>query len=111
MIARVWHGWTNHDNAKAYETLLLTSILPGIAAKGLPGYLGAHLYRRVDRERVEFITTMFFDSIESVRAFAGEDYEKAVVPPEAQKLLARYDPRSRHCEVLLTSFNDSGFTR
>jgi hypothetical protein len=100
MIARVWHGWTNHENAKAYETLLLNTILPAIARREIAGYLGTHLYRRVDRERVEFVTTMYFDSIESVRAFAGEDYETAVVPPDAQKLLARFDPRSRHYEVL-----------
>jgi hypothetical protein len=48
---------------------------------------------------VEFITIMWFDSIEAVRAFAGEDYEVAVVPPEARALLARFDGRSQHYEV------------
>jgi hypothetical protein len=100
MIARIWHGWTSHENAKAYETLLLTTVLPAIAERRIAGYRGAHLYRHVDRERVEFITTLYFETIEAVKAFAGEDYETAVVPAEAQKLLARFDPRSRHYEVL-----------
>jgi hypothetical protein len=42
---------------------------------------------------------MWFDSIEAVRAFAGEDYEKAVVPPKARTLLLRFDQRSQHYEV------------
>jgi hypothetical protein len=40
-----------------------------------------------------------FDSLDAVRAFAGEDHEAAVVPPEAQALLVRYDRRSAHYEV------------
>jgi hypothetical protein len=41
MICRLWHGWTTPANAAAYERLLRTEILPGIAARGLPGYRGA----------------------------------------------------------------------
>ena len=42
----------------------------------------------------------YFESIDAVRAFAGEDYEAAVVPREARELLTRFDDRSRHYEVL-----------
>jgi len=42
---------------------------------------------------------MWFDGIDAVRAFAGEDYEAAVVPPKARKLLSRFDARSQHYEV------------
>jgi hypothetical protein len=42
---------------------------------------------------------MWFDSIAAVRAFAGEDYEIAVVPPQARALLSRFDERSQHYEV------------
>jgi hypothetical protein len=48
---------------------------------------------------VEFVTLMWFDSIEAVRAFAGPDYEMAVVPPAARELLQRFDSRSAHYEV------------
>ena len=42
---------------------------------------------------------MWFDSLESVEAFAGADYETAVVPPKARAVLKRFDARSRHYEV------------
>jgi hypothetical protein len=48
---------------------------------------------------VEFVTVMWFDSLDAVRAFAGEDHEASVVPPAAQELLARFDERSQHDEV------------
>lgn len=47
----------------------------------------------------EFVTLMWFESIESVRAFAGEQYEVAVVPPAARALLLRFDERSAHYDV------------
>jgi hypothetical protein len=48
---------------------------------------------------VEFVTIMWFDSLDAVRSFAGEDYEVAVVPQKARALLARFDARSQHYEV------------
>jgi len=101
MISRVWHGWTTHANARAYERLLRDTILPGILGRGLAGYGGAWLYRRDLPEEVEFVTTMLFDSVDAVRAFAGPEYEVAVVPPAARALLARFDARAAHYDVLL----------
>jgi heme-degrading monooxygenase HmoA len=100
MIARLWHGWTSRDNAEAYEALLRGEILPGIHQ--VAGYRGAHLLRRDREVEVEFVTLTYFDSMDAVRAFAGEDFEVAVVPPKARKLLARFDQRSMHYEVALS---------
>ncbi len=102
MISRIWHGWTTPANSPVYEKLLRTEILPGIAAKGLPGYRGAHLLRREAGGDVEFITLLWFDSMEGVRALAGDDYEVAYVPQKARAVLARFDARSQHYETLLT---------
>lgn len=99
MISRVWHGWTTPANADAYEPLLKSEIFPGIQNRQIAGYRGIHLLRRNLGDEVEFITVMWFDSIEAVRAFAGEDYETAVVPAKARALLARFDARSQHYEV------------
>ena len=101
MISRVWHGWTTPGNARAYERLLREEILPGIAAKRLPGYHGAHLLRREVGHEVEFMTVLWFDSLAGVRALAGEDYETAYVPPEARAVLARFDARSAHYETVM----------
>ena len=101
MISRVWHGWTTRENAAAYEELLRSEILPGIASRSIPGLRGAHLLRRDVPEGVEFVTILWFDTLEAVREFAGEDYEAAVVPEKARRLLSRFDARSQHYETVL----------
>ena len=99
MISRIWHGWTVPANADAYESLLKSEIFVGIQNRQISGYRGIQLLRRDVEDEVEFVTIMWFDSIDAIRDFAGEDYEVAVVPPKAQKLLARFDQRSQHYEV------------
>jgi len=99
MISRVWHGWTTPANADAYEAFLKSEIFTGIQDRQIAGYRGIHLFRRNLGDEVEFVTIMWFDTIEAVRAFAGEDYEVAVVPPKARALLSRFDARSQHYEV------------
>jgi hypothetical protein len=103
MICRIWHGWTTHENAADYQSLLEEEILPGIAARRIGGYMGEHLLRRDLEGEVEFVTILWFESIEAVRAFAGEDYEVAVVPPQARALLSRFDERSQHYQTLLAN--------
>jgi len=100
MISRIWHGWTTRENADAYEQLLRTEIFSGIAKRSIQGYRGIHLLRRDVEDSVEFVTIMWFDSPDAVRAFAGDDYEVAVVPPKARQLLSRFDSRSAHYDVV-----------
>ena len=99
MICRIWHGWTQPADADAYEQLLRNEILVGISDRGIPGYRGLQLLRRELEGDVEFVTLMWFDTLDAVRIFAGEDYEQAVVPPKARALLSRHDLRSQHYEV------------
>ncbi len=99
MIARLWHGWTKPENADAYENLLKTQIFPGILARNIAGFQKIELLRRAAGDEVEFITLMYFSSLDAIRAFAGEDYEVAVVPPAARAVLSRFDARSVHYEV------------
>ena len=101
MIARIWHGWTTPDNADEYEALLQEEIFAGIQDRHIAGFRDIHLLRRETGAEVEFVTIMHFDSLYSVRTFAGEDWEKAVVPEKARELLARFDDRSQHYEVRL----------
>ena len=101
MISRIWSGWTTPQNADAYERLLLGTVVPGIAARGIPGFRGMYVQRRVDGQEVEFVTTMLFETMEAVRAFAGPSHETSVVPDAARRLLSRFDARARHYDVLL----------
>lgn len=99
MITRIWHGWTTPANAPVYEQLLLTEIFTGIAARSIAGYRGISLCRRDAGAEVEFVTIMWFDSLDGVRAFAGEDYAIAVVPAKARAVLSRFDAVSAHYET------------
>jgi len=100
MIARIWHGYTNHENADAYETLLRHEIFTGIANRNIKGYKDIQLLRRDINDEVEFITIMWFESIDAIKTFAGNDYEKAVVPDKARALLKRFDKISQHYELV-----------
>lgn len=97
MIARHWRGWTAINNADAYECLLKETVLPGLRA--IAGYNGGCVLRRNATEEVEFVVINFFDSLDAVRKFAGENYAVAVFEPEAKRLLSRIEPEAAHYEV------------
>lgn len=99
MIQRIWHGWTDPEDADRYERLLLEEVLPGIAAREIEGYRGVQLLRRTHDDEVEFVTILSFDSLDAARSLAGDDPEAAYVPPKARAVLARFDERVRHYEL------------
>lgn len=101
MIFRIWHGWTEPAKADDYDHLLRHEISAAIAGRGIGGYRGMQLLRHDGGSEVEFVTLMWFESLDDVRRFAGEEYERAVVPAEARALLSRFDERSAHFEVRL----------
>jgi hypothetical protein len=70
--------------------------------EGIHGYRGAYLLRRDVGDEVEFSTILLFDSFDALREFAGDDYEKAYVPPRAREVLSRFDETSAHYETLMT---------
>jgi len=107
MIARIWKGYCSAETAESYEALLKSTILPGIHR--VSGYCGALLFKRQDqRGGTEFTTMTLFVDLEAVRRFAGDDYETAVVPAAARKLLARFDDRSEHREVVFSDLQLPG---
>jgi len=99
MIARIWHGYTKPEHASVYEIMLREEILTGIKKRNIKGFIDIQLLIRKLNNQVEFVTIMRFDSLHSVKEFAGEDYEKAVVYPDARPLLLRYDELSQHYEI------------
>ena len=99
MIARTWYGWTTPENGDAYEALLKGEIFPGIVGRKIAGFRRSELFRAPVGDEIEFVTVMWFDSLDAVKAFAGTDHETAVVPPKARAVLKRFDARSRHYEV------------
>src|SRR5260370_38861299 len=100
MICRLWRGWTTKDNADTYERIVRDQVIPGIEARRIPGFRSIDLVRRERERDVEFMTLMWFDSLDAVKAFMGDDYEVAPVPAEAQAVLADFAQRSSHYEAL-----------
>ena len=97
MIARHWRGWTKPDLADAYEKFLKQKVIPGISA--IEGHRGVYILRNDTPEESEFVVINFFDSLEAVRRFAGENYSVAVFEPEARRLLSRIETVANHYEV------------
>lgn len=75
-------------------------MIPDIEARQIPGFLHIDLACRPLPEGVEFLTIMWFESLESVKLFIGEDYEASHVPAEAQVVLSQFEERAAHFEVL-----------
>jgi hypothetical protein len=49
---------------------------------------------------VEFQTLMWFESLDAIKAFVGEDYSVSHVPARARAVLKRFDQRTAHYEVI-----------
>jgi mannose-6-phosphate isomerase-like protein (cupin superfamily) len=98
VIARRWRGWAaDTANADAYVAHFERSVRPGL--EGMDGFMGATLERVEDDGRIEIVVVTSWDSMDAVRAFAGEDVEAAVVEPEARAALEDFDARVRHIEL------------
>src|SRR6266496_675467 len=97
MFARYWRGWTELQNADAYEALLKSKVLPGL--KEVPGYLGGYVLRNDGPREVEFVVVNLFDSLDAVKRFAGPDYTVPVFEPEARRLLSRIESFAAHYDV------------
>jgi hypothetical protein len=101
MIARHWRGWTEVQNADAYEALLRNMVLPGL--KGVEGYRGGYVLRHDGARESEFVIVNLFESIDAVKRFAGVDYNVPVFEPEAKRLLSRIEPVAMHYEVRVST--------
>ena len=99
-VCRHWRGWTTPANADAYEGVVRGEVIPGIEARRIPGFRHIDLMRRDLGDEVEFQTLMWFDDLESIRAFMGDDYAVSHVPAAARSVLSRFDDRAAHFEVI-----------
>jgi heme-degrading monooxygenase HmoA len=97
MITRMWKGWTRTELAEVYDQHYRTEVLEGL--RGVPGFAGARLLQRVVGDEVEFVSLTYFDDLESIRSFAGPDYEAAVVAEPARKVLTRFEETVAHYET------------
>jgi hypothetical protein len=99
-VCRLWRGWTTQENADAYERIVRGEVIPGIEARRIPGFRHIDLMKRDLGGEIEFQTLMWFDSLDAIKAFMGEDYDVSHVPAAARAVLSRFDERAAHFEVL-----------
>ncbi|HEU4499426.1 MAG TPA: hypothetical protein VFR60_08830 [Sphingomicrobium sp.] len=100
MICRLWRGWTMPQDADAYERIVRGQVIPGIEARQIAGFRHIDLMKRVAGDEVEFQTLMWFDSLDAIKSFMGEDYAVSHVPAAAQAVLKRFDSHAAHFEVI-----------
>jgi heme-degrading monooxygenase HmoA len=100
MIVRRWCGIASVANAEAYPGHLRDVVQPALAQ--LTGFQGVYLLARQVEDEVEYIVLTLWDSMDAIRQFAGEESDRAVVEPEAQAVLLRFDAQVTHHHVLVS---------
>jgi hypothetical protein len=106
MTCRMWQGWTTTEKADAYEAYLKDELFPRVDRElSRHGYLGYELLRRPQENEVEFVTMLWFESLEAVCSFAGANYEMPVISDKARGLLHRYAHRVTHYQLRGSSRN------
>ena len=97
IITRIWHGLTRAEHADKYLDYVINT---GIADyKKTEGNLSVEILRRVENEKCHFWTVTKWDSFESIKKFAGEDYEKARYYPKDADYLLEFETNVIHCET------------
>jgi heme-degrading monooxygenase HmoA len=94
MIARIWRGWTTPERADDYQRHYETVVIDGL--RGIDGFRGAQLLRRDEGGEVLFTAITWFTHLNAIRAFAGDDFEQAVMEQPARDALLRWDERVIH---------------
>ena len=95
MITRIWHGRTKTADAAVYRQYVIDTGIPDYLAT--PGNRGAQLWQREDDDVTHIWTISWWDDLESIKGFAGEDIEKAHYYDEDKKYLLEFEPQVIHC--------------
>ncbi len=98
MIVRLWHGRVPASKTEAYREFIVRRAIPDYRA--LPGNISVHVLERRDGEVTHFITLTFWESLESIKGFAGEPVENAKYYPEDKDFLLEFEPKVAHYEVV-----------
>ncbi len=103
MLARLWHGITLASKADEYVAYLNKTGVEDYQAT--EGNLGVQLLRRIEGEQAHFLIITFWESVEAIKKFAGEEYEKARYYPEDQNFLLEFEEKVIHYEVVSSTLN------
>ena len=98
MIIREWRGRASPLNAEAYPRHFREKVVPEL--RKVPGFVGAHLSRRQLGDQIEFLVLTRWQSMDTIRGFAGADTEKAVMEPGAISALVEFNSAVHHYVVI-----------
>ena len=99
MIARLWNGDVPADKADAYAKYLQATGIPDLQSTS--GNKGVYVLRNIENEVAHFMLISLWDSLDSIRAFAGEEIEQARYYPEDSDYLLELEPAVIHYQVLV----------
>jgi heme-degrading monooxygenase HmoA len=99
MIERVWSARTTRDGAVKYAEYFRRVVVPELAA--IAGYRGARLMEREQDGGIEVVVVTRWHSLDAIRAFAGDELDRAVVHEAAAALFSDYDRKVRHFGVVV----------
>lgn len=97
MIARTWRGWTRARDVEPYVEYLRETGVKEL--RRTPGNRGVFVLTRIDGDRAEFQVISFWESMDAVRAFAGDDERVAVFYPDDDRFLVDRERRADHYDV------------
>ena len=97
MIARLWHGRIRRSDAERYHRYIEDTGMRDYAQT--PGNHGAYYLERHEGEVTHVVTLTFWESIDAIKRFAGDDYERARYYPEDDEFLLEREPHVTHYEV------------
>ena len=100
MIARLWHGITPAGKADEYLEILHRTGIEDYRAT--EGNLSVQLLRRIEGDEAHFLIITLWESVEAIKKFAGEEYEKSRYYPEDQDFLLEFEENVVHYEVMFS---------
>lgn len=98
MIVRIWHGKSPESLGDEYADYIKRTGVKGYRAT--EGNIGVYLLRRIEERVTEFLLISLWDSLDSIKRFAGPDVEKASYFPDDDKYLLEKEEYVTHFEVL-----------
>jgi heme-degrading monooxygenase HmoA len=98
MIVRMWHGRVPAEKAGRYREFLSRRAVPDY--RSVPGNLSVHILERADGAVTHFVTMTFWESLDVIRGFAGEDIDIAKYYPEDRDFLLEFEPTVVHYDVV-----------
>ena len=96
MIARIWHGRTKTSDAEIYRQYVIATGIVGY--RSIKGNLGAQIWQQSIGEFTHIYTISWWDNYDSIKAFAGDDFERAKYYDQDKKYLLEFEPNVQHCE-------------